>query len=211
MASRDATLAGAASTSEAEDATRTIATSTSDAEIPGPAQLSIAARASVGALSLCLGALAFASYSPLRVGATIATFVAVVLMVLAAIDIRRRSIPNQIVVPAAGVVLVARAGEFPGRSLESLAASIATAAVLVMLPNLLNGSAVGMGDVKLGLLLGAALSWAGLAALVVALLCAGPVAAASLIRGGRSVARTTIPLGPFLAFGGVVMLIVPRL
>jgi hypothetical protein len=45
---------------------------------------------------------------------------------------------------------------------------------------------MGMGDVKLGLLLGAALGWAGMGALLVAFLCARPAAAANLIRGGRA-------------------------
>jgi leader peptidase (prepilin peptidase)/N-methyltransferase len=181
----------------------------SDAEAIRPARRSATLRRSAGALAIALGALAFASY-PLGAGAVIAAFVAVVLVVLAAIDIERRIIPNRIVLPAAGIVLVARVAEFPDRGLEFAIAAIATALIL-LLPNLLNASAMGMGDVKLGLLLGAALGWGAIGAILVALLCVGPVAAAIVIRGGASARKATMPLGPFFAIGALVILIAPRL
>lgn len=170
---------------------------------------SLTVRASVAALALGLGALAFASY-PLGAGSVIAAFVAVVLVVLAAIDLERRIIPNRIVLPAAAIVVVARLAEYPHRGLEFLVAPLA-AALFLLLPNLLRRSAIGMGDVKLGLLLGAALGWGVVDALLVAVLCTAPVSAAILIRGGPATRKTMIPLGPFLAVGALVILIVPRL
>jgi leader peptidase (prepilin peptidase)/N-methyltransferase len=166
-------------------------------------------RAPAAVLALPVGALAFTSY-PLGAGAIIAAFVAVILVVLAAIDIERRIIPNRIVLPAAAIVVAARVAEYPHRGLEFLVAPLA-AALFLLLPNLLRGSAIGMGDVKLGLLLGAALGWGVVDALLVAFLCAAPVSAAILIRGGASARKTKIPLGPFLAVGALVILIVPRL
>jgi leader peptidase (prepilin peptidase)/N-methyltransferase len=166
-------------------------------------------RAPAAAIAVVLATLAVAS-RPLGAGAAIAAFLSVVLVVIAAIDVRNRIIPNRIVLPAAAIVLVARIISLPDRAPEFALAALA-AAVVLTLPNLFNRSAMGMGDVKLCLLLGAALGWAALGAILVAFLAAGPVAALTLIRGGRSARSASIPLGPFLAFGGLVILLVPRL
>jgi len=136
--------------------------------------------------------------------------VSVVLVAIAAIDIQRRIIPNRIVLPATAIVLVARIISLPHRAPEFVLAAVA-AAVVLMLPNLFNRSAMGMGDVKLCLLLGAALGWAAFTAILVAFLAAGPFAALTLIRGGRSARKASIPLGPFLAFGALAILLIPRL
>jgi prepilin signal peptidase PulO-like enzyme (type II secretory pathway) len=61
-----------------------------------------------------------------------------------------------------------------------------------------------MGDVKLGLLVGAALGESTLLAVIVGVAAAWPVAAYLVLRGGRSAARGALPLGPFLAFGAIV-------
>lgn len=183
--------------------------SETEADAVRPLLRSRTVRRRVGALAIALGALAFASY-PLGAGAIIAAFVTVVLVLLAAIDIEQRIIPNRIVLPAAAIVLVGRVAEFPHRGLEFPIAALAAALVL-LLPNLVNRSAMGMGDVKLGLLLGAALGWGALGAILITLLCVGPVAVVILIRGGSSARKATMPLGPFFAVGALVVLIVPRL
>jgi leader peptidase (prepilin peptidase) / N-methyltransferase len=176
---------------------------------PASSLPSPAAGALAGAIAVALAVLAVAS-RPLGAGAAIAAFVSVVLVVLAAIDIRQRIIPNRIVLPATAIVLAARIISLPHRAPEFVLAAVA-AAVVLMLPNLFNRSAMGMGDVKLALLLGAALGWASFTAILVAFLAAGPFAALTLIRGGRSARKASIPLGPFLAFGGLVILLIPRL
>src|SRR4029077_14547678 len=105
--------------------------------------------------------LAFVSFPLDR--ALLAAFVAAALVVLSAIDIERGIIPNRIVLPAAGIVLVAQIALFPDRALEwTLAAFLA--AVLFLIPHLLARAWMGMGDVKLALLLGAALGWGVLGA-----------------------------------------------
>ena len=68
-----------------------------------------------------------------------------------------------------------------------------------------------MGDVKLGLLLGATLGWGAIGAILVAFLAVFPVATFVLIRRGRGARGATLPFGPFLALGGLVILIVPQL
>ena len=64
-----------------------------------------------------------------------------------------------------------------------------------------------MGDVKLMLLLGAALGAAVLPALLLGVLAGGVAGAVVLVREGRSARRKAIPYGPFLAFGAIAVLL----
>jgi leader peptidase (prepilin peptidase)/N-methyltransferase len=130
---------------------------------------------------------------------------AVVLVVLAVVDYRTRRLPNVIVLPTAAFVLVAQIVLEPQRALEYLAAA-AGASLFLLVPALLKPEGLGMGDVKLALLLGAALGRSVVAALLIGLVAAGLVGAAILIRSGWSARKTTIPLGPFLALGGLAVL-----
>jgi leader peptidase (prepilin peptidase) / N-methyltransferase len=163
----------------------------------------------VGVVMVATAALAFASY-PTIARSALAAFFAGVLIVLAAIDLEHRIIPNKIVLPATAIVLAAHIAIEPGRTVELIVAPLA-AAVFLFLPNLFTSSAIGMGDVKLALLLGAGLGWGVIAALLIGFLATVPFAIAVLIRGGAAARKTMLPLGPFLAFGGLVILIVPRL
>lgn len=157
------------------------------------------------AAALPLTALAF-----LRFGAgarfMIAVFVIASLCVLAAVDVAERRLPNRIVLPAAAVVLAAQTAFFPDRALEWLLAA-AGASLVLLLPLLVYPSSVGMGDVKLMLLVGAALGTAVATALVVGSLAAAAYALFLLLRGGAEARRTTFPLGPFLVFGALVALL----
>ncbi len=156
-----------------------------------------------------MAAIAFASY-PAGARSALAAFFAAVLVVLSAIDLERRIIPNRIVLPATVIVLIAHIAITPGRTLELILAPLA-AALFLFLPNLLNSSAMGMGDVKLALLLGVGLGWGVIGALLVGFLSTLPFAIAILVRGGATARTKTMPMGPFLAFGGLVILILPRL
>ena len=109
----------------------------------------------VALVAIVVAALAFASY-PTIARSTLAAFLAAVLVVLAATDLERRIIPNRIVLPAIAVVFVAHVAIDPSRTIELIVAPLA-AALFLFLPNLINGSAIGMGDVKLALLLGVGL------------------------------------------------------
>jgi leader peptidase (prepilin peptidase)/N-methyltransferase len=141
-------------------------------------------------------------------------FVAAVLVVIAAIDARSFRIPNRIVVPSTAIVLAANIALAPDRAGEfCLAALLAGIALLV--PNLINSAWMGMGDVKLAMLLGAALGSTVIGALEIAFISVLPVALIMRLRGGGGgggAARgAVLPFGPFLAFGGLVVLIVPHL
>jgi len=147
----------------------------------------------------------------LRLGAdaqfAVAAFVIPVLCALTAIDVDERRIPNRVVLPAAALVLVAQIALFPDRTVEWIAAAIAGALVL-LLPLLVYPTGVGMGDVKLMLLLGVALGSGVATALVVGSLAAAAYGGLLLLRDGSEARRTAFPLGPFLAFGALVALLV---
>jgi leader peptidase (prepilin peptidase)/N-methyltransferase len=163
----------------------------------------------VGALAISAAGLAIASHRS-AAGAAIAAFAAVVLVVIAATDLQRRIIPNRIVLPAVAVILTARVAFVPSRGLEFVLGAVFTAGAL-LIPNLISPSWMGMGDVKLGLLIGATLGWGAIGAITVAFLATFPVALGVLIRRGISARGESLPFGPFLALGTLVILIVPGL
>lgn len=124
------------------------------------------------------------------------------LAVLSAIDMRYRLLPNRIVLCSWGVVLLLHD---PATAAEGLAAGLAAAAFLAA-PLALNRSAMGLGDVKLALLLGALVGWGVFGAIVLGCFALMPFAAAMLVRGD-TLRGATLPFGPFLAFGTVVVLL----
>jgi leader peptidase (prepilin peptidase) / N-methyltransferase len=131
--------------------------------------------------------------------AAAAVFVAA-LLAIAVVDIRERRVPNRIVLPAFVAVLALHTIGDP--SWEWAAAAAAAFAVLLVLA-LLKPAGLGMGDVKLTLLLGAMLGRNVLIALVVGLAAAALPSLVLILRGRRD---ATLPLAPFLALGGLVAL-----
>jgi prepilin signal peptidase PulO-like enzyme (type II secretory pathway) len=163
----------------------------------------------IALIALALAAISFTGHSRVTNGA-IAAFMAVVLVAVAVIDLERRIIPNRIVLPATAIVLIARVALSPSGAPEFVLAALG-AAVFFLLPNLINSSAIGMGDVKLAAFLGAGLGVGVIGAFAVAFISMFPFALGTLIRGGLAARKTTLPFGPFLALGALVILIVPRL
>jgi len=131
---------------------------------------------------------------------------AATLVVLAAIDLRLGVLPNRIVLPAAGAVLLLQISFYPGDAVEWVMASLGAAGFL-LLPSLINASGIGMGDVKLALLLGAMLGGAVIGALLVGLLTLWPVAIYLFATEGWAARKRSLPLGPSLAFGSIVVLL----
>lgn len=134
-------------------------------------------------------------------------FVVAVLAVLSWRDVKARVIPNKIVLPAWAIVLVAQIVLHPHHWVEWLVASGAAVAAFLV-PALVFPEGLGMGDVKLVGLIGAALGYSVLNGLLVGTVLAGLFAAAMLIRYGSSARRATLPYGPFLAAGAVAVLLV---
>lgn len=129
------------------------------------------------------------------------------LTAIAAIDLEHRVIPNRIVVPLIIVILILQCAFFSDRTLEWLAAG-AGASLVLLIPTIFRPGAVGMGDVKLAFLLGIGLGREVITALFLGSLAAVPVALWILARRGLDARTDTIPLGPFLAAGGILALFV---
>jgi leader peptidase (prepilin peptidase)/N-methyltransferase len=137
--------------------------------------------------------------------AVLASFFCAVLVAISAIDAERYVIPNRIVLPAAAVVLVAQTALHP--SVEWLLAGLG-AATFFLVAALVYPGGMGMGDVKLALLLGFMLGRTVPIAIFVAMISALVPSAVLLVRHGRKARKMKIPFGPFLALGGVVALFV---
>lgn len=161
-------------------------------------------------LKFAMGTTALIAFALLPVDrAVVGAFAGAVLVLVAAIDLEHGIIPNRIVLPATAIVLLAQLALFPGQAVEWVLASLASA-VALLIPNLLGRSLMGMGDVKLGLLIGASLGWNALAALLLGFLVTFPVAVALLIRNGLAARKATMPFGPFLTLGALLVLFVPH-
>jgi leader peptidase (prepilin peptidase)/N-methyltransferase len=135
--------------------------------------------------------------------AFVASFFCVVLVVLSAIDLRHRIVPNRIVLPAAVVVLLAQTALEPSPE-WALAALGASGFLLVAA--LAYPAGMGMGDVKLALLLGAMLGRTVPVALMVGMFAALVPSVVLLARHGSAARKMGIPFAPFLAFGALVAL-----
>jgi leader peptidase (prepilin peptidase)/N-methyltransferase len=134
----------------------------------------------------------------------VAVFFVAVLVTVTVVDVRSRTIPNRIVLPAAAIVLAARTLVHP--SVVWIVAG-AGAAAFLLAAAIVRPGGMGMGDVKLALLLGVAVGRTVPLALIVALVAAAVPSVALLVRHGARGRTMGIPFAPFLALGGVVALI----
>ncbi|HET8651397.1 MAG TPA: prepilin peptidase [Gaiellaceae bacterium] len=133
----------------------------------------------------------------------VAAFFCAVLVAVSAIDLIHRIIPNRIVIPAFVAVLVAQTLLQPG---PEWALGALGAAGFLFLAALAYPAGMGMGDVKLALLMGAALGKAVAVALMLGMVSAVVPAVFLLARHGSKARKMGIPFGPFLALGSVVAL-----
>jgi leader peptidase (prepilin peptidase) / N-methyltransferase len=133
----------------------------------------------------------------------VAAFFCAVLVAISAIDLTHRIIPNRIVLPAFIVVLAAQTllEPSPEWALAALGAS-----GFLFLAVLIHPAGMGMGDVKLALLMGAMLGRTVPVALMLGMLAALVPAIFLLARHGSKARKMGIPFGPFLALGSVIAL-----
>jgi leader peptidase (prepilin peptidase) / N-methyltransferase len=137
--------------------------------------------------------------------AAVAAFFCAALVAVSATDLEHRIIPNRIVVPAAVVVLLAQTALHP--SVEWLLGGLGASGFLFVAA-LAYPAGMGMGDVKLALLLGVMLGRVVPVALLAGMLAALLPSAVLLARHGSKARKMGIPFAPFLALGGVVGLFV---
>jgi leader peptidase (prepilin peptidase) / N-methyltransferase len=128
-----------------------------------------------------------------------------VLVALSAIDVRHRIVPNTIVLPAAAATLAAHTLIDP--SLEWALGALGASGFL-FLAALAYPKGLGMGDVKLALLLGAMLGAEVSVALMLGFLAALVPSFVLLARHGMAARKMGVPLVPFLALGAVTALFV---
>jgi leader peptidase (prepilin peptidase)/N-methyltransferase len=138
--------------------------------------------------------------------AFIGGFFAAVLAYLAAFDAEHRLIPNRVVLPAAAVVLALQIAVYPDRTVEWIAAA-AGAAGFFLVTLLVYPPGLGMGDVKLALLLGAALGTDVVGAVLLGTVAAALYGGGLVLLNGSAARKHAIAFGPFLAAGGIVALL----
>jgi leader peptidase (prepilin peptidase) / N-methyltransferase len=135
--------------------------------------------------------------------AAVAAFFCATLVAVSVTDLEQRIIPNRIVLPAAAIVLLAQTALEPS---PEWALGAIGASLFLFLAALAYPAGMGMGDVKLALLLGAMLGRTVPVAMMIAMLAALVPAIVLLARHGGAARKMGIPFGPFLALGGVVTL-----
>jgi leader peptidase (prepilin peptidase) / N-methyltransferase len=139
--------------------------------------------------------------------ALVAAYFSSVLVVLSAIDLERRALPNRIVVPSTLLVLTARIALEPARATEWVLAGLASFGFLYVIALVYPGG-LGMGDVKLAALLGVGLGAAVVPGFLIGMTAAALYSVVLLVRRGAKARKTTIAYGPFLALGAVIALFV---
>jgi leader peptidase (prepilin peptidase) / N-methyltransferase len=125
------------------------------------------------------------------------------LVLLAAIDVKHRLLPNMIILPASLAVGLIVAASAPSDFLGHLAAGAALGGFFFAFAAFFPGS-LGMGDAKLGFLLGLALGSKTLGATLIAF--AGLLVGALYVLATRGISarKDALPFGPFLALGGIL-------
>jgi prepilin signal peptidase PulO-like enzyme (type II secretory pathway) len=156
----------------------------------------------VAATSLALVAAGFADFG-LHGRALLGLVFCPALVVLAGIDLKHHLLPNEIILAASLAVGLIVAASTPGDFLSHLAAGAALGGFFFVFGTVFAGS-IGMGDAKLGFLLGLALGSKTLGASLIAF--AALLVAALYVLGtrGASARKDSLPFGPFLALGGIV-------
>jgi leader peptidase (prepilin peptidase)/N-methyltransferase len=126
------------------------------------------------------------------------------LAAVVAIDLAEHRVPNRLVLPAA--VACAALSLTSGTGLHPLEVGLALVALLLVL-SLARPAALGMGDVKLALLITSGLDGHAPRALLIGLALAALASVLLLAVQGREVWRRAIPLAPFLTAGALAALL----
>jgi leader peptidase (prepilin peptidase)/N-methyltransferase len=135
--------------------------------------------------------------------AVVGAFFCLTLVAVSATDLEHRIIPNRIVVPAGLLVLAANTALHPSPrwAIAAFGASGFLLAAALAYP-----AGMGMGDVKLAFLMGAALGSSVTVAMFLGMLAALVPGVVLLMRHGQAARKMGVPFGPFLALGSVVAL-----
>jgi leader peptidase (prepilin peptidase)/N-methyltransferase len=123
------------------------------------------------------------------------------------IDLRHRIIPNAINLPGAAAVYVVAVVAQPDRWAELLIGGLA-GALFLGIAWLVYPAGMGLGDVKMTLMIGLALGkYAGVAIFAAFAISLLPSIAVLVVKGPRGGRKVAFPFGPFLALGAMVALL----
>jgi leader peptidase (prepilin peptidase)/N-methyltransferase len=168
-------------------------------------------------LALALAWLAIAALG-ITPAAVPAVYLAAVTPELVRIDLREHRLPNRIVLPGVIVGLATAALSWAVTDEPPLVPLVAALATALFLALLGLGGGIGMGDVKLAVLIGLASPTIpiALAAPIAGFLLGGVAASIVLVRGmltgrGREARRTHIAFGPYLLAGYFAALVLALL
>jgi len=129
------------------------------------------------------------------------------LIVLFAIDLRHRILPNVITVPGIGVGFLASWFLPPGW-ISSLLGILAGGGVLLGIAEVYSRvrgqEGLGMGDVKMLAMIGAFLGWPLMVLTLVVASFTGSIVGVGLMASGRGDMQAALPFGTFLALGALV-------
>jgi uncharacterized membrane protein (UPF0127 family)/Flp pilus assembly protein protease CpaA len=148
---------------------------------------------------------AFARFGASR-EAVEASLLSCVLVTLATIDLRRHVLPNGILLPAIAVLTALELSVDPAAAGKRLLWAVGAFGLFLALA-LAYPPGLGMGDVKLVFLLGLGLGAGVVDAVLLGTAGAAIVGLAVLVRHGRAGRKFALPLGTFLAFGAVAVLL----
>jgi Flp pilus assembly protein protease CpaA len=165
-------------------------------------------------LLAAVGYAAFAAHDPFGVGLLIHLLWVTVFVHVVVFDVKHRLILNRVTYPAT-LLAIGLAPLSPGLTLpHALAGAVAVYAVFVIQSLLLGGSVLGMGDAKLGAVVGATTGLGldsqhlGAVYAVIAAVLLGGVAAAVLLVTRIRGLKDPIPYGPFLCAGAALIMYV---
>jgi leader peptidase (prepilin peptidase) / N-methyltransferase len=123
-----------------------------------------------------------------------------------AIDLNCRIIPDAINLPGAVAVYVLAVVAQPDRWLEFLLGGL-LGALFLFIPSVVTRGGMGMGDVKMTLMIGFCTGQYVLVALFFGFVLSLAPSFWALVRGGWKGRKSTFPFGPFLAAGAMIALL----
>jgi len=132
-------------------------------------------------------------------------------VIISIVDVAERRIPNLLVLPASGVVIVllATSGLLDDEWPQALGAIVGSASLFLLYAALalMSPHGMGMGDVKLAILVGAVTGYLGLSSWLVGMLAGviiGAIVSLIAVLMNRATRSTLIPFGPSMLAGALV-------
>lgn len=133
--------------------------------------------------------------------------VSCLLIIIFVYDLRHFIIPDKIIYPAIAIVclyqIIFNTANFYSLILSALAAS----GFFFLIWLISQGRWMGLGDVKLGFLLGLFLGWPQVLTALFSAFLIGAIIGVGLIISGKKTLKSQVPLGPFLVLGAFIALL----